>query len=271
VSREHDLAGRDFSRLALEHFLQAVLYDSAVEAELREMPGARDFFRAVMLVHTFCRANGLETCSLAGIRRWQDQRAAQASSRLSAPGLEVNVARDLIVPVSPLVFLVAFHIYSMQFRRRQVLRRRLHHHLTLLQMNLLDEPWVLNSLVLNIAASEGTWRRIQSALMIMFLVVAQAAPLLAVAVAGYYTFKQVLLGAFIAEEFTSSLAVLTEMLATLGVEDLPALPAPPGLFWEYLWIAVAAFTALVLSVGLLQMLIDQFAEIREAWRHHEEV
>jgi len=138
-------------------------------------------------------------------------------------------------------------------------------------MNLLDEPWVLNSVVLNIAASEGPWRRIQSALMTLFLVVAQAAPLMAVVVAGYYTFKQVLLGAFIADEFTTTLAHLTAMLATLGVESLPLLPAPPGLFWEYLWIAVAAFTALVLSVGLVQMLIDQLGEIREAWRHQEEV
>lgn len=271
LPRGQDLAERDFSRLGLRHFLQAVLYDSAVEAALNDMPDSRDFFRAVMIAHTFCRANGLETCSLAGIRRWQDQRAAQASSRLSTPGLEVNVARELIVPASPVVFLVAFHIYAMQFRRRQVLRRRLQHRLSLVQMNLLDEPWVLNSVVLNIATSEGPWRRIQSALMTLFLVVAQAAPLMAVVVAGYYTFKQVLLGAFIADEFTTTLADLTAMLATLGVENLPRLPAPPGLFWEYLWIAVAAFTALVLAVGLVQMLIDQLAEIREAWRHHEEV
>jgi hypothetical protein len=271
VPRSQDLAGRDFSRLDLGHFLQTVLYDSAVEAEMREMPVSRDFFRAVMIAHTFCQANGLENCSLAGIRRWQDQRAAQASSRLSTPGLEVNVARELIVPASPVVFLVAFHIYAMQFRRRQVLRHRLRDHLSLVQMNLLDEPWVLNSVVLNIAASEGVWRRIQSALMTVFLVLAQTAPLIAVAVAGYFTFKQVLLGAFIADEFTTTLAAVTETLATLGVENLPRLPAPPGLFWEYLWIAVAAFTALVLSIGLVQMLVDQFAEIRDAWRHHGEI
>ena len=201
----------------------------------------------------------------------QDRRAAQASSRLSTPGLEVNVARELIVPASPVVFLVAFHIYAMQFRRRQVLRRRLQRHLTLVRMNLLDEPWVLNSLVLNIAASEGRWRRLQSALMTVFLVAAQAAPLLAVAVAGYYTFKQVLLGAFIADDFTASLAGLTQILETLGVETLPPLPAPPGLFWEYLWIAVAGFTTLVLSVGLVQILVDQAGELREAWRHRGEV
>ncbi|MGF1630681.1 MAG: hypothetical protein ACFCUT_14505 [Kiloniellaceae bacterium] len=265
------LLDRDFKRIALQHFSEAVVYDTVLLNHLRDLSAPDDFFRAVMTIETFCRANGLGNCSLAEIRSWQEERIEAASSKVSAPGIEVNVARDLIVPVSPLILLVAFHIYAMQFRRRQILRRRLLHSFTPVELNLLDEPWVLNSLVLNVAAAEWWWRKVQSGLMTIFLFTAQAAPLAAVAVAGYYTFKQVLLGAFIADEFASTLAALTEVLTSIGVEDLPDPPAPPGLFWEYLWIAVAAFCALVLVIGLCQMISDQVAEIVEAWRHKGEI
>jgi len=256
----------DLRQLGLRRYNDEISQDTVLDNLLLDLPETDDLFRAILIIETFCTANKLGTCSIEDINKWQEEQATQTSSKLSAPGIEVNLARELVVPASPLVLLVAFHLYLMQFRRRQVLRSKLIHQLEISKLNLLDESWILNGLVLNIAGVEDFWRRLQSGLMAAFLLLGQSMPLAAVAAAGYYTFKQVLLGAFIAEEFVWAMDDLKEAAASIGVENLPATPMPPGLFWEYLWIAIAAFCALVLAGSLYQLTREQMLEIVGAWK-----
>ena len=264
------LLAQDLRLIDLRRFNNTVVQDTVLQNHLLELPRGEEAFRAVLIIDTFCVANAMANCSVADIEKWQEERAGEAAGKLSAPGLEVNLARDIVVPASPLVLLVAYHIYALQFRRRQALRRRLLPELSATRLNLLDETWVLNSLVLNMTESDGAWRKLQSLLMAVFLFVGQAAPLAAVAVAGYYSSKQILIGVFIAEEFAATMTWLDNVLTGLGVENLPESPSPPDHFWEYLWIAVAALCALVLFGSLVQLLRDQVKEIHEAWTAFEE-
>ncbi len=252
--------------LGLEHYNNFTLKDTQLENLLDDLPKVGEFFQSIMIVETFCEANNLGTCSINDIRVWQEARDLATSGKLSAPVIEVQIARNIVVPASPLALLVAFHLYVLQFRRRQVLRGQLATGLSQTELNLLDEAWVLNGLLLNITTFKGIWRQIQSALMVVFLVFCQAAPLVAVLVAGYYTFNQLLLVAFIAEEMAWAFADLKEVAATIGVERLPDPPAPPGLALEYLWIAVAGTSAALLLGSLVQVLRSQAVEIYQTWR-----
>ena len=259
------LEEQDLRLIDLRYFVSEAVRDSVLQNQLDDLPPGDAAFHALVIIETFCQANAMGNCSVAEIRQWQEERAGDASSKLSAPGLEVNLARDIVVPAAPLVLLVAYHIYAMQFRRRQALRQRLLPLLSALRLNLLDEAWILNGLVLNIQEAEGAWRKVQSLLMTLFLFLGQAAPLIAVLVAGYYSTKQILIGAFIVEEFVTNIEFFTGALEAIGVESLPAAPVPPGFFWEYLWIAVAAFSALLMLGSLFYLLRDQVLEIRDAW------
>ncbi|MEO3431158.1 hypothetical protein AAFN88_20050 [Pelagibius sp. CAU 1746] len=262
--------GRDLRRLSLERYNDRVLEDSVLTNLLDDLPKARDFLRAVMVIEAFCGANNLGNCSIEDISNWQAARAAEASSKLSAPGIEVQVTRELLVPASPLILLVAFHLYIVQFRRRQELRRELAPLLPAARLDLLDESWVLNGLLLNLTGLAGLWRRLQSTVLALFVFAAQAAPLAAILVAGYYTFNQLLLGAFIEEELAWTLSDLKEAAATIGVDALPEPPVAQSLLLEYLWIAVAAFCTIVVIGSLYQLLRDQAFEILAAWKRRAE-
>lgn len=271
LTGRRELEALDLSQVDLRRFMNKnAIYDSVLQNHLDDLPAGDEAFRAIVIIDQFCRAGGGETCSLVEIRERQASRAEDSSSKLTAPGLEVSLARDIVVPASPLVLLIAYHIYAMQFRRRQALRRRLLPGLSAVRLNLLDEAWVLNSLVLNMTEAEGAWRRVQSLLMAFFLFIVQATPLAAVLIAGYYSTRQILLEAEIVRDFAGNIAWYREMLSMAGVEKLPDLPVPPGLLWEYLWIAVAAVSASIMFGSLLQLLRDQVAEIRDAWTSIEE-
>ena len=264
LTQRRELEALDLSLIDLRNFMEAVRYDSVLHNHLDDLPEGDELFRALVILDQFCRAGGGGTCSLADIRDRQASQAEDSTSKLAAPGLEVSLARDIVVPASPLVLLIAYHIYALQFRRRQALRQLLPG-LSTFRLNLMDEAWALNSLVLNMTESEGAWRRVQSLLMAFFLFLVQAIPLAAVLIAGYYSTRQILLEAEIVQEFAGNIAWYTDMLSKAGVENLPELPAPPGLFWGYLWIAVAGLSALIMFGSLLQLLREQFLEIRDAW------
>lgn len=271
LTQRRELEALDLSQVDLRSFMnKTAIYDSALQNHLDDLPTGDEAFRAIVIIDQFCRAGGGETCSLAEIRERQVSQSEGSTSKLSAPGLEVSLARDIVVPASPLVLLIAYHIYAMQFRRRQALRRRLLPGVSAVRLNLLDEAWVLNSLVLNMTEAEGAWRRVQSLLMAAFLFLVQAVPLIAVLIAGYYSTRQILLEAEIVRDFAGNIAWYREMLSMAGVEKLPDLPVPPGLFWGYLWIAVAAVSVLIMFGSLLQLLRDQVVEIRDAWTSIED-
>jgi len=251
--------------LGLENYNDDKLENTVLENLLDDLPSVGQFLQAVMVIGAFCDSNGLGTCSIKDIEDWRRLHDAQSSSRLSAPGIEVQLTRDIVVPAAPLILLVAFHLYLLQFRRRQVLRDGLSRSLSPAQLSLLDETWVLNGLLLNVTQGRGFWRHLQSAVMLAFLLLAQMAPLVAVLLAGYYTFNQVLLSAFIREEIAAAVMDMTQAVADIGVTVLPQTFEPEGVVLEYLWLVVAGFCALVLIGSLVELLRDQAKEVRQGW------
>ena len=157
-----------------------------------------------MITDTFCKANELGHCSLKEIENWQVKQSSGSPGKLTAPGIEVTVTRRLIIVLSPLVLLIAQLLYMMQFRRREILRTELRERHCVRRLSLLDESWILDSLVLNVAKGKPIWRRVQSALMALFLFIGQSAPFLAVVAASYSFFRQIEFGHIFLEEFSAA-------------------------------------------------------------------
>ena len=64
---------------------------------LRDLPPPTEFYKSAVITETFCRANGLGTCSVQDIDRWKAKQDTDASGKLGTPGIEVRVTRQLIV------------------------------------------------------------------------------------------------------------------------------------------------------------------------------
>ena len=248
-------------RLTLDRYNDAFLQDTILENLLDSLPDPDDIFESFVIIETFCTANGLGLCSIHDIEKWQAKQSASSPGKLSAPGIEVDVTRALIIPASPVILLIAQHLFMLQFRRREILRKELQTGHSPLTLNLLDESWILSGLVLNIAAVKSIWRRVQSALMMAFLCFGEAAPFLAVVAAGHYIFMQIVLGGVIAKEFATAMADLKENAKAMGVEQMPVVPEAPGLFWEYLWLAVTVVSGMILLGSLIQLFRDQYREV----------
>lgn len=261
VPQLEQLESFDPQTLDLERYNEDVLRDSALEVLLDSLPEANDLFEAFMIVETYCTANGLGYCSIADIEALQAKQGDGAPGKLAAAGIEVNVTRELVIPAAPFILLIAQHLFMMQFRRRQILREELSQGMTRFELDLLDESWILGSLVLNATNVKSLWRRFQSGLMLLFLIMGEIAPLLAVGMAAYHIFNQIVLGGVIAQEFADAMTELKQFRESLGIDAFIFIPDAPSLLWEYLWLGAAGLAALILSITLAQLFRDQYQEV----------
>jgi ABC-type phosphate transport system permease subunit len=96
--------------------------------------------------------------------------------------------------------------------------------------------------------------------MMVFLCVGEAAPLIAVAGVGYYLFKQVVLSAFIAQEFATGMAVLKSQAEKLGVSSFPSIPEVPSVLSKYVWFALVLICGAILLISVVRLIRDQLRE-----------
>jgi hypothetical protein len=128
-------------------------------------------------------------------------------------------------------------------------------------MNLLDESWVPDNITPHVSTLNCGWARIQSLLMMAFLVVGEMAPLAAVAWVSYYTYKQVLVVAAIQEEFALVLTDYKDMVVKIGVSNFPAIPAVPFVFSDYGTFVISVVSSVILLVSLIQLIRDEAREV----------
>jgi hypothetical protein len=142
LPNRQEVAASEFSMLSLQRYNGHVLKDEVLDELLSDLPTANKLYESLVVIDTFCRANGLGACSVQDVENWQEKQETKAPGELRAPGIEVKVTRDLIIPISPIVFLISSHLFIMLFYRRQMLRRQLSAELSEPVLDLVDESWV---------------------------------------------------------------------------------------------------------------------------------